>query len=731
MPEAGEDSGGVRAYRGPGEHLGDWLVRLRLMIQRHLVLFTDRFLDSSGKASDLFASRREVEAFLAMEPPGPDVLESLRVIEESLDRFQRFMAARLAASAETGMRLPIEDLRAAFGLDDLEMDLLMALAAPDLDPEFARAYSHAWADFARRHVDGAFLADLVAGLGPDRDRVWAALQPGARLRRMGLVEAGMLPDLGPMTRGSDRPLKAADRVVAWIRGHRESDRAVLGRAAGWYRRDDLLGDLLLPASVRRAVQEALRRQGPDRRLRGIVLVGAVGSGRRSLALETLGEQGRPLLVVRLDRLPAAREDREGAVRGLVREALLLGAAIYLEGVEDLDRGGTGPGTGVLDDLFEALEDFPGPLLVGATVSPREILRPYGEFQEIGVPFPEASDQQRLWERGLSRTCRKPPGFAIPELVGRYSLSGGAIEACCRAVGRWAETAGARSEALPLPVVVDAIRAQLSHRLSAVAIPVHKGEGWDDLVLPPRTLDTLREIVQFFRNRSRILHEWGLGAKLLKTPGVPCLFAGPPGTGKTMAASIIAKELGREIFQIDLSRVVDKYIGETEKNLGRAFEEGARAQAVLLFDEADSLFAKRTDVKTSVDRYANLEVNYLLQRIESYEGIAILTTNFPGSIDEAFRRRLRFFVEFPFPEEAERLRLWQTLMPPEVPLGPDVDLREMARRYLLAGGNIRNVIIRAATLAAEADRPVDMALMVQAANTEYRAIGKLVREEVES
>jgi len=729
MPEGGGGSGEVRAYGGPEDHLQDWLVRLRLMLQRHLVLFTDRFLDSGGRPSDLFVSRREVEAFLAMEPPGPEVLEPLQVVEDSLARFQRFMAARLAVTAETGLRLPIEDLRAAFGLDDLEMDLLMALAAPDLDPGFARAYSHAWADFTRRHVDGAFLADLVAGLGPDRDRVWAALEPGARLRRLGLVEAGLLPDQGPMTRLSERPLKAADRVVTWLRGHRDLDGTGLQRAAFLYQRNDLLGDLLLPPPVRRAVQEALRRQGQDRRLRGVVLVGAVGSGRRSLALETLREQGRPLLVAHVERLPAAREEREGLVRALLREALLLGAALYLEGIEDLDRSGTGPA--VLEDLFAALEDFPGPLLVGASMSPREVLRPFGEFQEIAVPFPEVEDQQRLWERGLARTCRRPVGFPIPDLVGRYSLSGGAIEACCRAVGRWAETAGARADALPLPVVVDAIRSQLSHRLSAVAIPVHKGEGWDDLVLPRRTLDTLREIVQFFRYRFKILHEWGLGAKLLKTPGVPCLFAGPPGTGKTMAASIIAKELGREIFQIDLSRVVDKYIGETEKNLGRAFEEGARAQAVLLFDEADSLFAKRTDVKTSVDRYANLEVNYLLQRIESYEGIAILTTNFPGSIDEAFRRRLRFFVEFPFPEEAERLRLWQTLMPPEVPLASDLDLGEMARRYLLAGGNIRNVIIRAATLAAEANRPVDMALLVQAANTEYRAIGKLVREEVEA
>lgn len=725
--EGEEGSFEVRPYRSAEEHLHDYLVRLRLMLQRHLILFTDRYLDSSGAPDDRFVSRREVEAFLAMEPLGPEVMEAVEEVEGSLRQFQRFIAMRLEASADKGIRFPIEDLRASFGLDDIEMDILMAVAAPDLEPGFARAYSHAWCDFTRKHIDAAFLVDLLGGIGPERERVWKALQPDGRLSRFGLIEFGTLVDQGPMTRYAERPIKAADFVISWIRGRQGLDRASLGRAAYLFQPSDFLGDLLLPDSVFREVKEALRLKSLDRRLRGIVLVGPIGAGRKSVAYKTVQEEERPLLVVRMEKLPHQAEERQRLAKAILREALLLGAAIYLEGIEELERSGTG---GLADDLFEVLEDFQGPLFVSATVSPKETLKSYGDFFEVRVPFPEVQDQKILWQRGLAKATKKPLGFSVEDLVGRYSLSGGAIEACCRAVARWAETTGSKAEEVPLTVVVEAIRSQLSHRLSAVAIPVHKGEGWDDLVLPKRTLDTLREIVQFYRHRFKILQEWGLGAKLLKTPGVACLFAGPPGTGKTLAASIIAKELGREVFQIDLSRVVDKYIGETEKNLRRAFEEGARAQAVLLFDEADSLFARRTDVRTSVDRYANLEVNYLLQRIESYEGVVILTTNFPSSIDEAFRRRLRFYVEFPFPEEGERLRLWQTLMPKEVPLAQDVDFRELARRYEMAGGNIRNVIIRAATLAADQGRPVDMALLVQAANAEYRAIGKLVREEID-
>ncbi|MBM4397393.1 MAG: ATP-binding protein, partial [Deltaproteobacteria bacterium] len=688
-------------------------------------LFTDRYLDSKGRETDAFASRREVEAFLGMEPPGPDAAAQVAAVDDAIRAFRANMAARLEASAEAGLRFPVEDLRAAFNLDDTAVDCLVALAAPDLDHGFARAYSHAMCDFTRRHVDVAFLTDLLAGGEPDRGRVWSCFAPSAPLARRGLVEMGWLADQGPATRFTDRPLKAADRVVAWMRGVRDIDETVLGRAAGVPPPGRPLDRLLMPPAVKTAFVEAFRDVGSRGGPRGLCLVGAQGCGRKALVQAALAAQGRPLVVLDVTGLPPDEERRRAYLAALVREVVMVGGVLYLEGVEPNPPAGAKE---ALADVVAALSNYHGPVVAGSLVRAREALRGIGDFVEVEVPFPDAEDQERLWRAGFPEECRLPPGFDVREIVGRYTLSGGAIRAVCREAARWADTAGRRAKSVPASVVVDAIRGQLTHRLSSLAIPVHKGEGWEDLVLPTRTVDLLKEIVSFFRNRRQILEQWGLGAKLLRSPGLPCLFSGQPGTGKTMAASIIARDLGREIFQVDLSRIVDKYIGETEKNLARVFEEGARAQAILLFDEADSLFAKRTDVKSSIDRYANLEVNYLLQRVESYDGIAILTTNFASSIDDAFKRRLRFSVEFPFPEQAERVRLWHALLPREVPLAGQIDFDELAERFVVSGGHIRNIIIRAVTLAADRKKSVDMAMFQQAGNAEYRLMGKLVRED---
>ena len=719
------ESSGVPPYSDPKEHLAQYLVLIRLFLQRHLILYTDRYMDSRGEPSATFVSRREVESFMRMDAPPPEVAEAVAEVEGVIASFRAHMAARLTASADMGLRFPVEDLRAAFNLNDWAVDCLVALAAPELDSGFARAYSHAWCDFTRRHIDLAFLVDLVAGDGPGREAVREAIEPGSPLVRHGLVEVGLSPDQPATVRYSERPLKAADRVVAWLRGRREPDEVTLGRAARVLRDRISMDRLLLPERTKTAFVEAFREARSGRKVRGVLLVGAVGSGRRSLVLAAIDGQ-TPVIEMDVTNLPKDSGERRVYLRDVVREAVLLGAPVFLTGVENL-LSATGPAPELVD-VFEHLALDPGPVVVG--VPYRISLRDFGEFIEVEVPSPEPPDQERLWNEGLKASCRLPCSFTAKELVARYSLSGGTIMACCREIGRWADTIGRKAKTVPLTVAVDAIRGHLGNRLSSLAVPVYKGDSWEDLVLPDRTMALLREITAFFRHRHRIVQEWGLGAKLLKSPGVPCMFCGQPGTGKTMAAAIIARELGRELFQVDLSRIVDKYIGETEKNLARVFEEAARAQAILLFDEADSLFARRTDVRTSVDRYANLEVNYLLQRVETYGGITILTTNFPGGIDEAFKRRLRFWVEFPFPEKAERVRLWQTLMPKEVPTTGELDFDELAERYVVSGGHIRNIIIRAATLAAEAGRPVDMAILRKAGDAEYRLMGKLVREDTE-
>jgi len=714
-----------RPYASPIEHLQDALMLTRLHLQRHLLLFTDRYLDSHGEYSSAFVSRREVEAFLGLTEPEPEIAEQVSVVDGMLDEFRAMMSAREEATDSTALRLPLRDLRDAFHLDDAGLDLLVALAAPEIDTAFARAYSHAWADSTRRHVDTAFLMDLIGGLGDARDRAWALLQPGSALIELGLVEVGTLPDLGSAQRWTERPVKLVDRAVGWLRGDRTPELSSL-RGAAILRWPDPNDDtLLLPDDARRSVRGAVEAllANPQPRS-GICLLGGAGVGKKSALVSALGGRWEGLLVVDLHRLDTDEDERRTQLRTALREALLARAALYFKG---LDEPGINAQSPVIVALREVLAAWTQPFFVGTSMRIRRLVASLGELYEVEIPFPEMADQATLWRRSLGAATAAKWDFSLEDLVNRYSLSGGSILACCDEVARWSRAAGPTVTTLPLATVLDAIRSHIEHRLSSVAVPVQKGEGWNDIVLPDRTLEQLKEISSFFRHRHRIMRDWGLGAKLLKVPGIPCMFCGPPGTGKTMAASIIARELGREVFQVDLSRVVDKYIGETEKNLGRIFEEGSRAQSVLLFDEADSLFARRTEVSTSVDRYANLEVNFLLQRVEAYEGIVVLTSNFPQSIDEAFRRRLRFWVEFPFPEAEERARIWKVLIPPQVPLADDVDLHELAQRYELSGGHIKNIIIRAATMASENDRIVDQATLCKAGDVEYRLVGKLVRE----
>ena len=231
-----------------------------------------------------------------------------------------------------------------------------------------------------------------------------------------------------------------------------------------------------------------------------------------------------------------------------------------------------------------------------------------------------------------------------------------------------------------------------------------------------------------RGRPQVLDEWGVGQKLASSAGVTVLFAGDPGTGKTMAAEIIAGELGLDLYKIDLSTVVSKYIGETEKNLERIFNEAQSSNAILFFDEADAIFGKRSEVKDAHDRYANIEISYLLQRMEMYDGVTILATNLRANLDEAFTRRLQFAVDFPFPEKEDRRRIWQTLFPPDVPREPDLDFDFLARRFKLAGGNIRNIIVNAAYLAAADGQRVTMAHLLHGTRRELQKMGRLVGDE---
>jgi SpoVK/Ycf46/Vps4 family AAA+-type ATPase len=412
---------------------------------------------------------------------------------------------------------------------------------------------------------------------------------------------------------------------------------------------------------------------------------------------------------------------------IAREALLSDAALYLNGFDALlapERHA------MLHACLDAVQTVPLTFLAGETSwLPGPALRG-ARFYGISLTRPETPDRLTLWRKaasahGLSHEAQS--ALDLPGIATKFRFTPGQIEDSWRSAESLATWRAKDSKQTTVTTqdLYDACRLNSNRTLATLAQKVSQRFSWPDIVLPADRIAQLREICNHIKYRNRVFNEWGFERKLASSKGLTFLFAGPSGTGKTMAAGIIANELGLDLYKIDLSLVISKFIGETEKNLARIFDEAETANAILFFDEADSLFGKRSDVKDSHDRYANIEVGYLLQRIEEYEGIAILATNFRRNMDEAFVRRLQFTVDFPLPTEDDRHRMWMAILPADTPRDPALDLDLMARRYNLTGGNIRNVALAAAFLAADDGDIVRMSHLISATQREYQKMGKLV------
>ncbi|MGB1015080.1 MAG: ATP-binding protein, partial [Nannocystaceae bacterium] len=342
------------------------------------------------------------------------------------------------------------------------------------------------------------------------------------------------------------------------------------------------------------------------------------------------------------------------------------------------------------------------------------------FEEIHLSAPQREQRAALWKRELGEQV---PDSAHQTVTNVFRFTPGKIHAA--SASAWLS---ARSRGVEIPSESDVLQAARRHatpRLGELAQAVNTPHGWGELMLPTTQKNQLHEIVRRQRQKGTVLEKWGFGRKMSGSHGVSALFFGPPGTGKTMGAAIVAREVSQDLYRIDLSQVVSKYIGETEKHLEKVFAEAEAADAALLFDEADALFGKRGEIQAADDRYANIEVGYLLQRIEAFPGLMILATNLRRNMDQAFLRRLQVIVEFPLPDQASRTQIWASIWPSQAPIAANVNPGVLAERFALSGGHIRNIALAAAYAAAEAGTPIDMGHVLQAARREYRKLNKLV------
>lgn len=586
----------------------------------------------------------------------------------------------------------LEKLCTTFGLSDFERDVLLLCVGMELDASWASLC--AIAQGVQERVYPTFSLALAILPNPE----WSALTPNAPLRRWRLIDVGSGNAL------TTAPLRIDEQILHYIAGVQHLDERLMGIVE-----PVAAVNILVPShhQLAQRLAQTWVEASQEAVLPIICLCGDDVASMQAIALKACELLEMNLNAIFASTVPTGINELNNLMRLWEREAILSNSVLLLEW-DDTDAG-----EGLRESAIATMvERIHSPLVIISRDRRKQRQRP---LIAIEVPKASPSEQRAIWQAALGNAAISLNGH-VETLVSHFTLSATTIyAACAEAKGKLATQA----EAEDSPVhdqLWDTCRIQARSRLNDLAQPIIPGASWDELVLPETQRQVLRDIAAHVRQRAKVYESWGFAGKGGRGLGISALFAGASGTGKTMAAEVIAGELRLDLYRIDLSSVISKYIGETEKNLRRVFDAAEAGGAILLFDEADALFGKRSEVKDSHDRHANIEVSYLLQRMESYRGLAILTTNLKGSLDQAFLRRIRFIVQFSFPDANQRAEIWQRIFPSKTPI-QGLDARKLAQLNV-AGGNIRNIALNAAFIAADAGEPVGMKHVLQAAKSEY-------------
>jgi ATP-dependent 26S proteasome regulatory subunit len=662
---------------------------------------------NSGRLSTPHGTKRpfELEVAALLGDSAGAAPQKVTTGKAEVDRRQREASERAAASAQRGIRLPFSELAREMRLSPVAAQLLLLSSAPSLRGEISRLYSVLSNDPNRPLVDRFLIEQIVGEQSSLRDQIARELAPDSRLVRHGLLV------VGASASGSlFAPITVPDALLDRLRGlpiPRTDDVSTVRVA------DRSLDQIYIVSSVKRELVSHLAQTRPPQDPLRLVIRGRRGAGRHSVMAALAARVGREVIAIDTQRMPRMPREMVTVLRTALFRANVHGLIPMLSGLEAIE-----PTDADLREMVrQVLRTHPGPIIV--RTSPESMLPMDAGFLTVTLPSLSEAQRADVWS-GLCGAVGLVANF--DHLASRYRIGPGVIERVASHVASRRALADDNTD--QTLAIEEQVRQYVATRLDHVASRITRVAQWEDIALPDEMLDSLREFIGRARHRRTVFEKWGYETKMSSARGLTALFYGPPGTGKTMVAGVISTELGLDLYRVDLARVVSKWLGETEKNLAEVFDAAEDGQVLILFDEADSLFAKRTDVKTSNDRYANLEVNYLLQRLDTFEGVAILTSNLDGAIDPAFKRRLSLRLQFPFPDEDMRVRLWAAHVTPQIPTEGLFDFADLARRFPMSGGYIRNAAIRAAFLAAHEGQSLSQAYLLRAIQLEYREMGKL-------
>ena len=721
-------NGDAVPYEDSLDHLLDELERLDLRLLAHLEAWWAERGGAPDELRGLYVSDREVEELLRSShrevndgPPNEELADRIVALTRRIHR-----RTRASIDADTGPDLRLELLSDRLGLGPVHVDALLLALAPDLDRKYAKVYAYLQDDVTKGRPTVGLVERILCG--PERRRFDVR---GALSGSSPLLGGGFVRVVGDERTPFPLHTVAVDRpVVDFLLGD-DTLNSVLDGVATLLRPTRGVGDLIVdrgPQAALRGLAEAFRSRravgppdgGPKGSVRPTMVRLHGPDARVEAAAAVCADADAPLVVADVAAMPAV--DVPALIDHTVRAARLRGAAVCVENLDGV-RDGTEEGSeAAFEGVIRQLDRFDVDVFFVSRAPPsRRTRRAVGNHRLAAIHFPIPSYEIRrtLWE-GVDDL---PPGAEPAALASAFRFTAEQVRA---ATAIAAENESGEHDAPSREAVYAGCRRVARPDLGSRAREIEPTYGWDDIVLPADTTAQLREVAARVRHGDRVYDEWGFEGKHSLGNGLVALFSGPSGTGKTMAAEVVAGDAGLALYRIDLSRVVSKYVGETEANLREVFERAEEADAVLLFDEADALFGKRSEVRDARDRYANVEVDYLLQRIEEYDGTAVLTTNLKQNVDDAFRRRIHAIVEFPFPDREARRELWQKIFPPETPVA-EVDFKFLSTLEL-SGGDIKNVALTASFLAAAEGDVVEMRHVVRAARREFQKADRLATAE---
>jgi AAA+ superfamily predicted ATPase len=727
----------LEGYRNYWEHYAD---ELRLLDNRLQWLYQRRKKRMSEWQTDpfngMFVSEEEFMGLLSrsVDSSGDDS-EAERLLMDQLQTQEAALTRRLVQSEKAGVYLPLSYAARIFGMHKWERECVMLALAVELDRKYERIFGYLIDDLTCKQPNVSLLLQLACRNVTEMSEARGSLSSSGKLARYFLCKEDSAATVRPLL---SKPVMLDPRMVKFLLSEAAwgPDETVdrVTQHCGLEEPIDALrtGDEQ-QQRLQTFVREMYALERKERKRLAFYMWGPTGAGKKLQVRHCCRSFGKPVLFA--DAAAMLLQEKPFAVLmdEVLREAIIHQTVLGITHVEALfPDEPDAVSKHRLQAFYRSLNGYGGLLFLLADKHHRLSSELHNRLLiDMELPVPDDEQRRLLWE-GFAQESGLDVQADLSVIGAKFRFTPGQIRsslALAQGFAAWNETAvGSRAAngagSVDETALYKACYMQVQHRLEKKATRIQPKYAWDDIILPEEQKEQLRQACNQMKYRSIVYNQWGFERKLAYGKGLSMLFAGPPGTGKTMSAQVVANELQLELYKIDLSQVISKYIGETEKNLHEIFQEARLSNAILFFDETDALFGKRSEVKDSHDKYANIETAYLLQKMEEYEGISVMATNLLNNIDEAFIRRINYIIKFPFPDEQYREIIWRSMFPKEAPIADDVDFKYVASKFPIAGGNIKNIAVSSAFMAADAGTSIRMRHILQAVKHELQKTGKI-------